>query len=74
MAQNNQISSCYKNKELAELLSVITMIGMVCPMEHVLYSGSIHLSLSSLFKLFGSKWVIMNFSISNKPCSWHIGI
>ncbi len=54
MAQNNQISECYKNEELAKLLSVYVTIAMACPMEHILHGGSINISLSPLFKLFGN--------------------
>ena len=54
LAQNKQISECYKNEHLARLLSDYVTIVMACPMEHVLHSGSIHISLSPLFKLFGN--------------------
>ena len=54
MAQNGQVSRCYMNNDLAELLSILTCIGMMCTIENILHGGSSHITLSPLFKLFGN--------------------
>ena len=54
LAQSDQISKCYDDEGLAELLSTYTLVSMACPMENILHSGSINISMSPLFKLFGN--------------------
>jgi len=54
MSHCGQISRCYKNDEMAELLSIFTTTRHSCPTRHVQHIGSKHLVDMSYFKLFGN--------------------
>jgi len=48
-----QVSSVYKNIELAKLLSCVIQTSE-CPMDSILGSGSIFITSNSIFRLFGN--------------------
>ncbi len=54
MAQAEQLSSIYKNEEMARLLNYFILGCISCPIENISTGGSIFIQHSSLFKLFGN--------------------
>lgn len=69
MAYSGLISSCYKNNDMARLLSAFIQIRHSCPTGHQQYYGTIHLASIDYFKLFGNGLLenfIKRFIIENK--------
>ena len=54
MAKCGQVSPCYKNKDMATILSIFAIIRHSCPTGNVQYSGSMHVPEHAYFRLFGN--------------------
>lgn len=55
LARIGQVDPIYeKDAELRDLFSIFCNTGLSCPMENLLNTGSIHLSVVSLLRLFGN--------------------
>ena len=55
LARVGQVDPIYeKDAELRDLFAVFCNTGLSCPMENLLNTGSIHLSVVSLLRLFGN--------------------
>ena len=53
MSLSGQMSKCYQNKELAELLAKFLVV-VECPLENILNNGSIFLHSLGNFRVFGN--------------------
>lgn len=54
MAYCGQVSECYKNDDMAELLALFSITRHSCPTGHMQYLGSMNLIHPVYFKLFGN--------------------
>lgn len=59
MAKAGQVSECYKDVKMAEVLSMFASIRHSCLTGNVQYAGSIHLTDQAYFRLFGNGLVEM---------------
>lgn len=54
MVHTGQVSSCYKNKDMATLLAMFSLARHLCLTIQIKNTGNIHLIDSNYFKLFGN--------------------